>query len=99
MRRAPPVNELKLASNAPRDPTLWTNPQGRKQNQTKLGKKIKFKKIELDGQHIEEIKVFENDDPSEIEIKFENSDLCCHQLRFHLAMMESSSGMGRAQLK
>ena len=29
-------------------------------------------KIELDGEHIEEIKVFENDDPSEIVQKFGN---------------------------
>ena len=27
-------------------------------------------KIELDGEHIEEIKVFENDDPNEIVQKF-----------------------------
>lgn len=29
-------------------------------------------KIELDGEHIEEIKVFENDDPNEIVQKFGN---------------------------
>ncbi len=29
-------------------------------------------KIELDGEHIEEIKVFENDDPKEIVNKFGN---------------------------
>ena len=55
-------------------------------------------KIELDGELIEEIKVF-GMIPFNIKDVNKNIDLCRHQLRFHSAMMESSSGMGRAQLK